>query len=148
MSGRELVPRRSHGLEVKSAAEAIHRFLKSTIGEVEGAVVSLDRDQLLLYMEAFKSDYFMRLIEEDPDLPYDVKVQVSHMVSGLSKGWTAIQMLVFDPSALRFAAVAWQMSNKVNQIVDALGIQVVIPSESRELQPEELPPGFKEDDEA
>jgi hypothetical protein len=138
-----LVERSSHGLRVKASAESIFYFLKSTVEEVEGANVAMDREALLLYLEGFKSPYFMRLVEEDPDLPYDIKIQISHMVSGLSKTWPAVNTLVYDSSALRFAAVIWQFTRKLEQIKDALGIQVVIDADA-ELLPTELPPGEEE----
>ena len=122
-------------------ARAMYEFFKGIMSDLEGAVATMDREKLLLYMDAFRSRTFMHLIEEDADIPYDIKVNVSQMVSGLNKTWPAVNRLIYDSAALRFAAVAWRMAQIADAVVDNLGIKVAMPGEFAEVQPEELPPG-------
>ena len=135
-----------HENRVKAAAEGIFHFLKGAIGDVEGAEATMNRERLLLYLEAFKSRHFMNLVEDDPALPTDIKIQISHAVSGLSKSWPQVRQLVYDDSATRFAAVAWRLASMQNQIVEAIGIRVTLDAQGRDLdlEPTELPPGTTE----
>ena len=135
----------SHDQEIQDRAKAIFSFLKEGLHDIEGAEAYLDREELLLYLKAFKSRYFMRLVEDDPTLPYDLKMQVSHMISGLAKTWPAANKMIYDDSALRFAAVAWRMSAMFNRVINAIGIRVILQgTATEEIQPEELPPGARE----
>ncbi len=140
MSDLSVASEASHKARVDETAHAIYAFLKEVMSDADEANVYFDREKTLLILEAFKSRSFMRLIEEDEDLPYDLKVNVSQMVSGLSKTWPTIRKLMYDKASSRFAFVGWKMAKVAATILDTLGIQVVMETEAEEMTPTELPP--------
>lgn len=130
----------THELQVREDALALFAFLKSVMKDLEGAEAHMSREKLVRYAEAYKSRYFMDLLEKDRDIDMDVKMKLATAVSGMNKTWPAVQAIIHDPVALKFAAVFWKMMQMGETILGALEIDVMYEGEWSEILPQELPP--------
>ncbi|MCI4357347.1 MAG: hypothetical protein L3K18_09500 [Thermoplasmata archaeon] len=113
-------------------ADAIWEFFEEIFEATQDLQVTINRERIMEYLDAFRSQRFMDHIEESA-LPYELKVDLSQMVTGLSKAWPGVRDRVQSQSAERFAAMVYTMSEFLEQVVDALGISIVIPTEAREV---------------
>ena len=142
MSDLGLLSEAAYAAKRRDTAYRMYVFFKGLSMEMADADVTLDRDRLILYMDAFRSAEFMHLIEVDEDMPHDIKVQTAQLVSGLNKNWTIARAQVYRPEAVRFAAVIWKMVQMAETVQNALGIRVVVGTEGRnpdeDLRPTEL----------
>ncbi len=124
-SGRELMESSAHDRRVKETAQRIFPFFREMVLEGRENPVSWNREQVLLYMEALKSKHFMDCVENESALNYDLKVQVSHLVSGINKGWTAIRRFVYSRHSDEAAAIALQIFESFARVLEACGIRPV-----------------------
>jgi hypothetical protein len=140
-----LLSEAAYAAKRRATAEQMFHFFKGLSVEMADADVTLDRDRLILYMDAFRSADFMHLIEVDEDMPHDIKVQTAQWVSGLNKNWSLARAQVYRPEALRFAAVIWKMVQMADTVQNALGIRVVVGTKGRDPEMDVLPTDLTED---
>jgi hypothetical protein len=117
-------------------ADAIWSFLEEVYEATSDLDVTINRERILEYLDAFRSKRFMDHIENS-ELPYELKVDLSQLVSGLSKAWPGVRERVGSQSAERFAAMIYTMAEFLDQVVDALEIRIVVPTEAREVAPDD-----------
>lgn len=119
-------------------ADAIWAFMAEIFEATADLDTSINRERILEYLDAFRSPRFMKHIE-DSELPYELKVDLSQMVSGLSKAWPGVRERVYSQSAERFAAMIYTFAEFLDQVVDALEIRITIPMDvvAREVPPDD-----------
>ncbi len=114
----------------------IYPFLREIVVQGRKQPYTFDRQKLLELADAFRSREFMRTIEDDPDLSYDLKIQISNMVTGINKGWPLIRRVVFSDVSDEMASVAVAIVDHLVRILEALGVQAV-PIQEGEIQDQE-----------
>lgn len=123
-------------------AEQIYQFLRHSYDDVAELEVFFDRRELVAYLDALKSRDFMELVQADDALDYEIKVNISQMVSGLNKSWPQVLQMVGSHHAVRFIAVLLRLSEQIQSVKDALKVRTVIPVATpvEEIKPEPWPP--------
>lgn len=106
-------------------AKQIFPFLKEMVQQGRVEPYTFNREQVLLLCDAIRSKAFMTEVENDPDLSYDLKVQIGNMNSAMNKGWPAVRKLVWSESANEIAGVMMAMVQAMERVLLACGVEAL-----------------------
>jgi hypothetical protein len=137
LSGVDPYGERAYAIRRGAVALEILGFLKEIGAEHKGDLVEFDKEEVLLYMDAFRSREFMLAIERDPDLPVAIKAQIAVWNSGLNKIWPAVKNYVRAPDVGEIGGFIFGMFQLLDRVMVKFHVEIIqtIPS------PLELPPG-------
>lgn len=119
---REILDQAAYDRRRDRAAERIFPFLKQMVQRGKTQPATYNRDAVILILDAIRSRHFMDLVEADDDLTYDLKIQISHMVSGLNKGWPATRRLIFSEKSDELAGIALAVVDHIMIVLEACGV--------------------------
>lgn len=125
---------------IDRAADRIYEVLCEAREEYAGKPVTVDRDAVLLIVDALSSRRFMDHIESDPHLPYAVKMEfATKVVSTAAKGKGAILAFLNHDQAPVFFALLLKFSNMAEEMREFIGLRTV--DDIEEIAPRELTDG-------
>jgi len=132
--------------QLKLRAQALFGFImeiarKKDSGEFE---VGIDREELLLWLDSFRSRHFMRLIESAPEkvVPYAMKAQFAGWVTTADKTWPAVRAYILTSKGLDLIILGvWNLAQSAERAMRALGVKVALNADFHVIEPEDLPDG-------
>lgn len=120
---REILEQAAYERRRDRAAETIFPFLKRMVQRGKAEPATYNRDAVSLVLDAIRSRHFMDLVEQDPDLSYDLKMQISHMNSGLNKSWPATRRLIYSDKSDELAGIALAVVDHLTMVLEACGVR-------------------------
>ena len=71
--------------EMRRIGEAMLPFLRDLGQEAQHYAVRYDKRRLIQLLGALKGGYFMRAVEKDPQIPYDIKMTAANATTSMAK---------------------------------------------------------------
>lgn len=124
-ANRELLEQMSYERRRDRMAERIFPFLRDMVKKGRAEPATYNRETVMLVLDAFRSKRFMDLVEHDELLSYEMKVQISQMVTGANKSWSAVQRLIFSDKSDELASVALAIVDSIVTVLQFCGIQYI-----------------------
>jgi hypothetical protein len=103
-------------------AERIFPFLKAMVKQGRMRPATYDRDAVVLILDAFRSRRFMELVEQDPDLNYDLKVQIASGNTSLNKSWPAVRRLIYSDKSDEIASTGLAIVEHILRVLEVCGV--------------------------
>ena len=129
---REILEQAAYDRRRDRIAERIFPFLKDMVQKGHREPATYNRDAVALVLDAMRSKRFMDLVEHDRDLSYDIKIQISHMNSGLNKSWPAVRTLIHSDKSDELASVALAIVDSLTLVLEACGVSYLPRKDERE----------------
>jgi len=125
MSGPDLMAESVYLQRRATMVKRIFPFLKDMVQQGRVEPYTFNRDTVLLVCDAIRSKEFMTEVENDPDLSYDLKVQIGNMNSAVNKGWPAVRKLVWSSGANEIAGVMMAILSSIEAVAVACGVEAI-----------------------
>jgi hypothetical protein len=109
-------------VEMKRLGEAMLPFLRDIGRDAKGYKVTYDKRKLVQLLGALKGGYFMRAVEKDPELTYDIKMMAANATTSMAKFGSFVLKGVESPAFDDFVKLLWFARDRMDRVVGYLNI--------------------------